>query len=304
MINIPNAKCLEVICIENFSLVQLIHYLLTIISEIDECEILGSKSSVTGKNTSMIKVNYFKLIKKISSNLTKVAPDMSEFHQFLVDLLDAGDLPKAKSVKDIFDILTQKKYWGFTDVNYLESIVELFSDDYEAQNMKMIKEYKEDLAGFKIATKITDFIHSDKENKIDGMSESEEYTSIMADAAKYDEKYRKKLSFKLAEGKGLNVKISMKSLQYIEKLWDSLCDQFEMPSLPKVLDSIVAGSIIVTWLVRHVQARKILDKISCAVDFLKDEFIVGVFLEDVRIYDQDSGVVDIEVHIFLNDAHS
>ena len=267
--------------------------------EIDDCEQLAAKV-VTRKNTAMIKKNYSKLIMKITRNLTKVDPDMSSFYQFVINLLDVEDLPKAESVKDIFEILTKRKYWKFTDVDYLESIVELFSEDLEDLNMKMIKEYKEDLAGFKIATKIADFVNSDKQN-------GEEYISIMADVTKYDEKYRKKLAIQLDGSKGkLGVKISLKSLQYIEKLWNSLCDEFMMPSLPKLLDSIVAGSIIVTWLIRRVHARKILDRIGCTVEFLRNEFIVGVFLEDVCIYDEDSGVANVEVctACLSNNMHS
>ena len=262
--------------------------------EIDESELLATKA-ISRKNTALIRKNYSKLIMKITGNLMKVDLNMSDFRHFVIHLFDAGGIPTGCSVRDVFNILTEKRYWNFIDVTDLESIVGMFSGGFEDENMKLIKEYRKELAGFKIAIKMTDFI---RENGVLSLSGSEEYTSIMADTGKYDDQYRKKLSLKLDGGKG-RTKIFSKSLQYIEKLWNSLCDEFDMPSLSKLLDSIVKGSIVITWLVRCVHARKILDKINSAVEFLMVEFIVQVSLESVCIYDEHCGVADLEVHYCL-----
>ena len=252
-------------------------------------------TAASKKNEAIIKKNYARLIMKIARNLAKVKPDMDDFHTFVINIFDASELPKVETVQDMFKILSEKKCWSFLDVSILESIVEEFSEGFEDQNKKLIKEYKEGLSGFKAATKIVNFMNSKWEEEPDDGSDSEEYISIDSDKAKYDEKYRKKLSLKLNEGEG-GTKISLQSLEYVEKLWASLCEEFNMPSLPKLLDSIVSGSIIVTWIVRRIHAQKILHNIFHAAVFLKRELVVGIYLEGVCIYDDVSGVATTEVN--------
>ncbi len=179
------------------------------------------------------------------------------------------------------------------DVSVLEDIVEQFSKEYEKENMKIIRKYQDELAGFKVATRITDYIKSDHRNG------SEEYTSIAEESEKYNEQYRSKLSVKLLGDKA-QIKISLQSLQYVEKLWISLCNEFKMPSLQKVLDSIVEGSVIIHWLISHEHARMILEGVKDAVDFFKRECISSVRLEEVCIYDSDSeGLAEEKVRLLL-----
>ena len=260
----------------------------------DQYELLVP-TAASKKNEAIIKRNYAKLIMEIAKNLETVNPDMDDFHTFVINIFDASELPKVETVQDMFKILSEKKCWSFIDVSNLASIVEEFSEGFEDQNKKRIKQYKEELSGFKAATKIVNFMNSNRENEPDDGSDSEEYISIDSDKAKYDEKYRKKLSIKLNEGEG-GTKITLRSLEYVEKLWKSLCEEFEMPSLPKLLDSIVSGSIIVTWIVRRIHAQKILHNIFHAAIFLKQELIVGIYLEGVCIYDDVSGIATAEVN--------
>jgi len=141
--------------------------------------------------------------------------------------------------------------------------------------------------------------NKDKTNDLEGSSDDDEEDkeTLASQKSKYDTKYRKKLSVKLYDGIG-GSKITLKSLDYIEKFWNSLCDEFEMPSLPKLLDSIVCGSIVITWIVRRIHAQKILNNIRWALDFLKKEFILEINLERVCIYNENSGVATAEVSTF------
>ncbi len=263
-----------------------------IFSEIDYTEMQASKAA-SRKNMATIKKNYSKLIKNVTSNLNKANPDMSSFHSFVIHMFDAEDLPRAETVQDMFDVLTKKRCWDYLTVYNLESIVEEFSEQYEDQNKKMIKQYKEELAGFKAAIKIIEYMAGSKAEE--ECEEDEEYVCLLSEKEKYDDKYRKKLSLKLHEGKRGGAKITFSSLQYVEKLWDSLCDEFEMPSLPKLLDSITYGSIIITWIVRRINAQKILSQIFYHVEFLKQEMVIEICLENVCIYNENSGTSTVEV---------
>ena len=247
------------------------------------------------KNVAIIKKNYAKLIMEIAKNLETAKPNMEEFHTFIINIFDARELPRAETVKYMFKILSEKKCWNFIDVSNLESIVEEFSVGFKDQNKKLMKQYKEELSGFKAATKIVDFMNLKRKEEPDDGSDGEEYISIDSNKEKYDEKYRKKLSIKLYDGKG-GTKITLRSLEYVDKLWNSLCEEFEMPSLPKLLDSIMSGCIIVTWIIRRIHAQKILHNVFHAAVFLKQELIVRVYLEGVCIYDDESGVATTEVN--------
>ena len=249
------------------------------------------------KNMALIKEDYITLKEKIVKNLMKVNPNMSDFRQHVIELFDAGNsIPSDGKIKDIFKALTEKKFWNFYDVSYLESIIKKFSQELEVENMALVSEYKKQLAGFRTATKIADYIKSNPE----AQKLSEEYVSIKEEEGKYDERYRMKLSAKLKGKDKFGIKISLKSLEYVEKLWNSLCEEFDMPSLPKLLDSIVDGSIIIHWLILHTQARSILERIREAVGFFERNFIANIYLEKICIYDEESGVVHQKVSYYLS----
>ena len=259
---------------------------------IDQADLRAPKVAER-KNDKMILENFTKLKMKIIKNLTEAKLDMDDFHDFIESLFETGDsIPKDYTVKQVFKELDKLKYWNFLDTTGLESIIEMFDEDHEAQNMKMIKEYKEKLAGYKAATRITDFIQRTKKS----MEEAgQEYQSIKGDEEKYDEKYRSKLSIKLF-GEEAPVKLGMESLEYVEKLWDSLCIEFHMPSLPRLLDSIIIGSIIINWLIRHAHVMKVLERVHSAVHFFGRKFIASVSIEMVCIYDHDKGVAEQKVN--------
>lgn len=221
---------------------------------------------------------------KITKNLTNVNPDMDDIHQFSMTLL-GEEIPEASNVRSLFKCLSAKKFWNLFDLTNLESIVEQFSGDLEAENMKIINSYKEKLAGYKTARKIVEYI---KENSME--KTSEEYRSITEEAGKYNEQYRSKLSVKLV-GKPNSIIISLESLKYVERLWDSICLEFRLPSLPKLLDSIVEGSILIHWLIHHMLVWNILERIADSEEFFQRECIASFCLEDVCVYDQEKGGV-------------
>lgn len=244
------------------------------------------------KNTTMIRKLYIALLKKITKNLNQVVKDMDDFHDTVSVLFDAGNsIREAKSVRKVFQLLSEKSYWNFLDVSDMESIVEEFGGELVEESSKLINEYKEKLKGFKTAFKVAEFMERDRE-KEDEIVPGEEYTKLTEEQTKYDEVYRTKLSIKLAEKKHPSVKISLQSLLYVEKLWDSLCGDFNLPSLPHVLDDIIKGSIIIHWIVQHQVTWRILEEVGSAkaTEFFEKEAITNVCLEGVCVYNQKSGV--------------
>ena len=266
-------------------------------SLITEEDIFTSSLQLVSKNKTMIKKEFFKLKEYIAGNLSKVNIDTDDFHDYVEDVFDAsGSIPEASSISTIFKTLTKKRFWDFLDISRLESIVEMFSGDLEGENIKMIKMYKANLAGFKVATKIKDLIAANKEigSSDDTIDEHEQ---------KYDKKYLTDLSLKLFQDKKASIKLSLQSLKYIDKLWSSLCEEFHMPSLPHLLDKIVEGCIAIHWVVHHNLVFKLLEGVSGAVEFFEREVIVNVCVQEVCVYSHETGVVNHKVkrlHVFSN----
>ena len=246
-----------------------------------------------------IESEYFKLKKNIARNLKKVEIDMDSLREYAQEVLGAGDsIMSADSIDKIFKNLTANRCWKFYDVSSLEELVKMFSEDeeLEEENMTLIRTYKEKLAGYKATTKINEFIQANKENDSEDVTDPDDTRSIKENEGKYDEKYRTTLSAKLFDAdKNVKVKIGMESLLYIESLWQSLCEEFTMPPLPHLLDKIIAGSIIIQWLIHHDLVRRILEGISNATEFFERRFIATLHLAEVCVYDEETGVVSQKV---------
>lgn len=260
-------------------------------------EMFAPSQTAAKKNKVMICSEYFKLKLNIAQNLKKANIDMSTFHGYIQELCDDETIVEADSVSKVFTTLTKKKYWNFMDISGLESVVEMFSEHLEKENMDLLRNYKAQLAGFKAATKIKDYIACDKENASETPEHvtSQEHTSIADNKGKYDEKYRTELSVKLLGNKNATINISLESLMYIERLWTSLREEFKMPPLPHLLDKIVTGCIVIHWIVHHDVVHKILEGIGNAREYFEREGVANIHLQEICVYDQDTGVVNQKV---------
>lgn len=242
----------------------------------------------------MIRTEHFKLKQSIIKNLKEVDVDIDVFRDYVQELFDAGDsLTAADDIAKIFKILTDKKYWSFLDVSGLESIVEVFSAHLEEENEQLISIYQENLNGYLATTKIKDYM-SDRSDEENGSQAS---LSKAESEKRYDEKYRTDLSVKLLGKKNPSVNISLQSLEYIKIVWKKLGKAFNMPSLPHVLDKIVKGCVVVHWIVCHDFTRKILEEITSAnvMELFERESIGNLHLENVCVYDQETGVANQKV---------
>ena len=268
-------------------------------------------------NNTIIITEYSKLERAIKKKLKATQPDMSDFNSHILRIFDSTDnisdlIPDVKTVDDVdnlFKVLTKKRLWGVEDVSKLKSIADMFLDKEDFQEMqKMIQEYKSHLSGYRATTKIIERIQADeiKENESDD-DDDVEYESVASNPKKYNKRYRKELSVKLfkkrSTGQGAgekdpvgsqNVLLKMESLEYIEKIWNDLCDEFDI-SLTAVLDSIKDGCIEVTWWIPSPSALKILKHISRAVEFLQSRFISYIRLENILIYCESSGAASQKV---------
>lgn len=244
-----------------------------------------------------IDVAYSKLRNAVKKKLKEAEPDMSDFYDHLIDIFRPEDIsglipesPELKDIDMIFKVLTKKHLWGFRDTSKLESIVDMFIDDGSIK--RMISDYKSSLNGYKANTKIIDRIRSKEITELGAIEE--EYTSIATNAEKYDKEFRKKLSIQLFKGDD-KILLTMKSLEFVEKVWNNLCEEFQL-SLTSVLDSIVQHCIEISWFIPSESAQKILEHVHEAVDFFKKMFVSNVILEGTVIYSESCGVASTKVY--------
>lgn len=249
-------------------------------------------------NATTIKRAYSKLMKTVRKKLKSVDLDISDFYEHIIHIFEPEEIsrliPDAIAAKDIdrtFEILTKAHCWGFGDVSKLKSIAQEFIEE-DGSIQQMISDYKVELAGYNATTKIIEKIQS---NEIqEGSEDDDESETVTLDASKYDQKFRKKLSAKLFKGDDGKVKLGMKSLEYIGKFWEEICEEFDM-SLTCVLDQIAKGCIEITWHIPSPSAQQVLAHINCAVQFFQRKFVSNIILEDIVIYSESCGVAPQKV---------
>ena len=118
-------------------------------------------------------------------------------------------------------------------------------------------QYKAYLSGFCATTKLIDYIHYTNIDSIDGANELplKEFTKLQY----------QKLMAKLK--------------------WEQFAEEFDIPSLTAVIDSVLSGSLIITWLVPPDLADKIVVSVHKSTAFFQKHHITYVAVDDKPLYD-------------------
>ena len=141
-----------------------------------------------------------------------------------------------------------------------------------------MRDYKSNLTGFFLTTKLVDYIEYRKLQTDDSDDDSEQLFILK----KYTVQHYRKIKVKLE----LNRKVSELSLAYVHKLWHSLADEYELPSLTAIVDQILTGSLEITW---RVLPQDVLN-IKARARFFRSHQIIQVFIDDVIVYDESQMV--------------
>ena len=181
-----------------------------------------------------------------------------------------GDVPDFDDFDKIFDYYVKSEEWSHMNSDVLCQLIEKFGDN---ELKKLKKEFEEKKAGYLVATKISDYI------TMNTVSNESNFTGGRRRSSKG---YRDQLKIKLK----LEVNISKLTLKYITDLWKNLkC--LNLPKIYLILDSIVSGSLWVTWSITlpHI-ASEFQDKVKHpeALKFFKDNLIVQVLLNGQCLY--------------------
>ena len=223
-------------------------------------------------NDEKIKALFSALLLQVQKALQSHSVEADDVRQFLVtffkqEFTDAQDLVK------IFTAATVKGLWDHNHYGPLVKLAEHFlSDDPSVECL--MKEYKGQLTSFHMTVKIVDFMEYLKRMANDSNDDS--YQVVQSKKLTTKQYQRIKVVLKLDQN------ISDLSLHCVHKLWHSIADEYELPSLTAILKKIVSGSIEITWLVpAHVA-----EMITPRAKFFQKHHIVLVFIDDIILYDE------------------
>ena len=138
-------------------------------------------------------------------------------------------------------------------------------------------QYIEEFNGYKIATTMERYI-----SEASAMSDEDLLLPLIP--ARKDKGYLRKLTLKL------HLRISETSLMYVDELWDTLAKHFLLPPINIILDSIVDGSLIITWLVPFLVIPLLMERVklnmASAVKFFQRESISLFEIDGVCLYEE------------------
>jgi len=210
--------------------------------------------------------------------------DINDFSEFIL-LFFEGDVGQklvtgtSQNISDIFKDITRHKLWDFMNYYSIEAILEEFGGG-DGEVTQLLRDYKMELAGFKAATKIVDYINFTKP----GGDVADTDSSLTPNIARYDSTFCQKLSMKL------DTRVEEKGLFYLDDLWKSVAAHFMLPSLPVLLESIREGCVEVTWLVPPSHTMQIQWNIDGALEFLQRNGIFRISINDDAVYDNTSSL--------------
>ena len=207
---------------------------------------------------------------------------MDKIHSFLVRCFSRDDWTRKPSTLDeLFNALSVAKLWNYDNYGPLEDIAKHFLPD-DAKVKKLIANYKTKLNGFYTATKIVNFI------KLSDFENSEQDPEQPLPVHTFTLKDYRKLKMKLKLG---NRKVSAMTLSYVDELWRSLAEEFDLPCLTAVIHSIIKGSLQITWLVLPYIAEKIKTTAANAASFFRRHGIALLEIDDCVVYDEKKDTV-------------
>ena len=239
------------------------------------------------RNLQMINGEFSSLSRKVQLVLqSRDDITVDEIHSFLIRYFARSDwTQKPSTIDELFNALSVANLWSYSNYGPMEDIVKHFLPN-DGDMKKRIAGYKTKLNGFYTATKIADFI------KLPDLGDSEyRYQDPEQPLPEgiFTLKDYCKLKLKLNLG---NRKVSAMTLSYVDELWRSLAEEFDLPCLTAVIQSIIKGSLQITWYILPHFAKKIIDKTTAAKDtsFFQKHRIALLQIDNHVIYDEKKDI--------------
>ena len=207
--------------------------------------------------------NALKLVGVEAADVSRYLKDLSiDFHSQVSDL------------EAIFDHLQSAQHWSYMNYGLVERLNKRFLEGNNRSIKQHILEYKGKFNGYLAMEKI---ISSEYFVEADDLGDDSATV-----VAKYGTKERHRLKVKLELG---GRKLSDVSLMYIAELWESLQEEYELPSLTAQIDYIMEKCLEIVWLITAMEADKIRASMKSHIPFFQKHRITLVAIDDHAIYE-------------------
>jgi hypothetical protein len=199
---------------------------------------------------------------------------IKDVRQFLASFFKRDDYFRgASSLEQIFTAVSVNNLWDYENHGPLEALTKgLLPGDEPVE--RLVRDYKFNLSGYFMTIKVLEYIEKKKLQP-----QNLEKPSPLKKLSW--EQYRK-----IRVVLQLERRVSELSLAYIQRLWVSFAEEYELPSLTAIIDEIVEGSLTVTWLILQHVANMIKPRSR----FFRRHQIILVFIDDVILYDEKTMV--------------
>ena len=216
-------------------------------------------------NEDKIKGLFSSLLLDLSKSLSSHHVDTAILRHFLVNFFKCDRcIPETQDVGKVLDAVSVNGLWSHLHYSPLDALITRFMPS-DPTVKELMKTYKSQLSGFQLTAKLITYIKGKnlQDHSTDNRFTLEHYNKI-------------KVVVRLER------KVSEISLLYVEELWSSFSEEFEIPSLTAIVHDIATGSLEVTWLVPFHWSELIKPKSR----FCRWHNILIIAINDSVIYDQ------------------
>jgi hypothetical protein len=145
-------------------------------------------------------------------------------------------------------------------------------------------EYKERFSGYCATTKLIEYIRENTSLDQYDSDTDETDVSTCSEKMQYTRKHYRKLTVKLEIP---HTKMTQISMTYVQDLWVSFADEFNIPSLTATIDKILEGSLKIVWLILPHFAELIRTSAHKSVEFFHQHDIIFVAIDDCIVYNEE-----------------
>ena len=193
--------------------------------------------------------------------------DSKEIRLFLISSLCDGnnslvdELGIATNFTDLFKTITTHGVWSYNNYDFLECIINEYIPDLCAA----MTNYQKDYVGYTLTTKIEDHIET-----VATLTDSE--------ISHPDPELFSRLETRI------HIKLSERTLKYIDELWKSLSVHFVLKPYLLLLDKVMKGSITITWCFPRYETKRIIEIVKSSSQFFSEHDIVEVSIDGESFY--------------------
>ena len=228
----------------------------------------ATDATMRSSNEEEIKGHFSTLLADVRKALQSHNVSMADLLEYMKHFFKVDEcFANVTNISDTFTAVTINGLWSYLHFSPLEKLTKHFLQS-DTKTKQLIVEYKSRLSGYQLTTKLIDYI---KEKKLQGDDDTNQATQFTVE-------HYKKIKVVIQ----LDRKVSDLSLMYVQELWSSFAEEFNIPSLTAIVEHIAPGSLEITWRVPPHEA----ELIRPSARFSRQHKITLINIDDHIIYDE------------------